>query len=116
MKIAVASRDENVCELFENTAQFILYETSGNVIRKRETMETAVSDIRALCELFAEKNVEIFLCGSIQRENQDILRLAGIAVFSGVTGRVQKAVEMFLCNDLRFDTGLSCPHHGGDGK
>ena len=114
MKIAVSNRDENVCEQFSNTAQFILYETSGNVILEKEIVLLSIFSIQAVWELFVKKGVEILLCGAISGGEKEYLRHRGVAVFSGVEGRAQKAAEMFLCNDLRFDTGLSCPHHGGN--
>ena len=52
------------------------------------------------------------MCGGIGGGARQALNAAGIAIYGGVKGSADQAVEDFLAEKLNYDPDAKCDHHG----
>ena len=68
----------------------------------------------ALADFLKALGVEALICGGIGAGAQNALAMAGIALYAGVTGDADRAVEELLAGTLRYSAGANCDHHSHD--
>ena len=59
-----------------------------------------------------EYHVDMLICGGIGGGAQMALAEAGIALYGGVSGEADAAVDAFLKEELDFNPDVQCNHHG----
>ena len=111
MKIAVTYEDGNIFQHFGHTAEFKLYEVENGKILSAQVIDTNGSGHGALASLLAQQGVNALICGGIGGGARFALADAGIAVYGGVSGDADEAVESFLAGVLDFDPNARCSHH-----
>ena len=111
MKIAVTYENGNVYGHFGHTAAFKVYEAENGKVLSSQVVDTNGSGHGALAGLLAQEDVDVLICGGIGGGARYALMEAGIAIFGGVTGDADEAVELFLNNALNFDPNARCSHH-----
>ena len=111
MKIAVTYEDGNVFQHFGHTAQFKLYEAENGKILSSQIVDTNGSGHGALAGLLASLGVDVLICGGIGGGARYALMEAGIAIYGGVAGDADEAVELFLNKALDYDPCAQCSHH-----
>jgi predicted DNA-binding protein (UPF0251 family)/predicted Fe-Mo cluster-binding NifX family protein len=117
MKLAVTYEDGQIFQHFGHTEQFKLYEVENGRVARTEVVDTNGSGHGALAGFLKEHGVDALLCGGIGGGAQQALQNAGIALYGGITGDADGAVDAFLSGSLRFDPDVHCDHHehhGGD--
>ena len=112
MKIAVTYENGNVYGHFGHTAAFKIYEAENGKVLSSQVVETNGSGHGALAGLLAGRNVDVLICGGIGGGARYALMEAGIAIYGGVSGDADEAVELFLNNALDYDPCARCNHHG----
>ena len=111
MKIAVTYENGNVYGHFGHTAAFKVYEAENSKVISSQVVDTNGSGHGALAGLLAGLGVDVLICGGIGGGARYALNEAGIAIYGGVTGDADEAVELFLSNALNYDPNARCSHH-----
>lgn len=118
MKIAVTYENGNVYQHFGHTAAFKIFEAENGKVISSQVVDTNGSGHGALALLLAQQGVDVLICGGIGGGARFALTDAGIAIYGGVSGDADEAVELFLSNALNYDPNARCSHHDhhhGDG-
>ena len=111
MKIAVTYENGNVYQHFGHTSAFKVYEAENGKVIASQVVDTNGSGHGALALLLAQQGVDILICGGIGGGARVALMDAGIAIYGGVSGDADEAVELFLSNVLNYDPNARCSHH-----
>lgn len=111
MKIAVTYENGNVFQHFGHTEQFKLYETEDGKVIRSEIVSTEGQGHGALSGFLARNGVKTVICGGIGGGAQIALSNAGIALYAGITGNTDKAVESLLAGTLPHNASANCSHH-----
>ena len=61
-----------------------------------------------------ENGVQALICGGIGGGAREALAQAGIALYPGVAGEADRAVEALLAGQLAYDADAVCDHHEHD--
>lgn len=111
MKIAVTYENGNVYQHFGHTSAFKVYEAENGKVIASQVVDTNGSGHGALALLLAQQGVDVLICGGIGGGARVALMDAGIAIYGGVSGDADEAVELFLSNTLNYDPNARCSHH-----
>lgn len=112
MRIAVPYENGQIFQHFGHTAQFKFYDvTEQNTVAAAQIVETNGSGHGALAGFLTANGVDILLCGGIGGGARIALGGVGIALFAGVTGSADDAVQAFLSKTLEFNPDARCDHH-----
>ncbi len=65
----------------------------------------------ALAMFLMIEGVNVLICGGIGMGAQNALRSMNIALFGGVSGDADAAVEQYLNGSLEYDPNAQCSHH-----
>jgi len=112
MRIAVTYEDGNVFQHFGHTERFKVYDIENNKVVLATTVNTNGSGHGALADILKKIKVEKLICGGIGDGARRALAEANIALYAGVTGSADEAVEQLLSGKLTFVTNATCDHHG----
>ncbi len=112
MKIAVTYEDGQVFQHFGHTEQFKIYDVENGKVTAATTVNTNGSGHGALADMLKNLQVDTLICGGIGGGAKTALSAANIKLFGGVSGDADKAVGALLANELTFDSGATCDHHG----
>ncbi len=113
MKIAVTYENGEVFQHFGHTEAFKLYEVENGTVIGSQVVETMGSGHGALAGFLQELGAQALICGGIGGGARMALAEAGIAVYGGVSGDADEAVNAFLANTLAFNPNATCSHHEG---
>jgi predicted Fe-Mo cluster-binding NifX family protein len=114
MKIAVASMQNEVSQHFGHCEKFRLFDIKdGIVISIDEIINPAQHSHGQLPAMLMQHGVNVVVAGGIGTGAKQLLQNAGITVYSGVSGNVEEAVNLFLLGKLE-DANTDCGHHHGD--
>ena len=111
MKIAVTYDNGNVFGHFGHTEEFKIYDVEDGKVVGSEVVPTNGSGHGALAGFLKERGVDTLICGGIGGGAIAALAEAEIAVYGGVTGNADKAVETFLSGSLAYDPNAKCSGH-----
>ena len=111
MKIAVTYEDGKIFQHFGHTENFMIYEVTDGKIIARNLLASNGSGHGALAELLARNNVDALICGGIGGGAKAALEELGIALYGGVAGDADQAVEDFISGNLAFNPDIKCSHH-----
>ena len=112
MKIAVTYENGNIYGHFGHTAAFKIFEAENGKVLSSRVVDTNGSGHGALAGFLARQGVDVLICGGIGGGARMALTEAGIAIYGGVTGDADEAVELFLNDALDYDPCARCSHHG----
>ncbi len=118
MKIAVTYENGQIFQHFGHTKMFKIYDVMDNKVVSAEVVDTNGSGHGALAGLLRILGVNTLICGGIGAGAQTALKDVGIALYGGVTGDADTAVEEYLAGTLMFNPDVKCSHHDrehGDG-
>ena len=114
MKIAVTYESGLIFQHFGHTAQFKIYEVENNEVKSAQVVDTAGFGHGALAGFLKNLGVQTLICGGIGGGAQMALAEAGIALYGGVQGDADEAVEALLSGQLMFNPNVRCDHHDHD--
>ncbi len=112
MRIAVSYENGTVFQHFGHTQRFKVYDVDQNGVMIATTVNTDGSGHGALADILKKLNVDALICGGIGEGAKRALREAGIALYGGVKGDTDKAVEALLAGKLQDDPDAACEHQG----
>ena len=112
MKIAVTFDNGEVYQHFGHTEQFRIYDIENNRVKSAATVDTNGNGHGALADMLKRMSVDTLICGGIGGGAKRALEEAGIALYGGVLGNADKAVESLLKGELEYDSDTECSHHG----
>lgn len=112
MKLAVTYSNGNIFQHFGKTSQFKVYDIEDNKIVKSEVISTNGQGHGALAGILRRLKVDTLICGGIGGGAQNALASAGIALYGGVSGSADEAVDALLAGNLAYDPAVHCNHHG----
>ena len=111
MKIAVTYENGQIFQHFGHTEQFKIYTVENNQVKESHILDCNGTGHGALATLLQEENVDTLICGGIGGGAQNALAHAGIALYGGVQGEADAAVNDFLAGKLAYDPAVHCDHH-----
>ncbi len=111
MKIAATYDNGEIFQHFGHTEQFKIYTVENNTIISSEIVDTNGSGHGALAGLLQSMKVNALVCGGIGGGARMALTSAGIALFGGVTGNADAAVNALLEGKLVYNPDVKCDHH-----
>lgn len=111
MTIAVPYENGNIFRHFGHTAVFKLYEAENGRLLSTRLVYPQGSGHGALADALAGLGVTDLICGGIGSGARNALTEAGIAIYGGVSGDADEAVECFLDGALDYDPRARCTHH-----
>ena len=111
MKIAVTYDNGSIFQHFGHTKQFKFYDVENGAVVNSEVVDTCGSGHGALAGFLDVNGVNVLICGGIGGGAQTALAQVGIALFGGVQGDADKAVEAYLA-DEHGSEGHTCGSHG----
>lgn len=114
MKIAVTYEAGLVFQHFGHTAQFKIYEVENNEVKSAQIVDAAGFGHGALAGFLLQQGVQVLICGGIGGGAQMALANAGIALYGGVQGDADEAVEALLSGQLMYNPNVRCDHHDHD--
>ena len=114
MRIAVTYENGNVFQHFGHSEYFKLYEVQDNEVVATGVIGTDGQGHGALSHLLYVYQIDVLICGGIGPGAQSALSEVGIALYPGVSGSCDSAVEAYLRGEL-VQTGANCNHHHEDG-
>ena len=112
--IAVTYENGNIFQHFGHTEQFKLYEVEDGKVASSRVVDTNGSGHGALAGFLGQHQVDALICGGIGGGAQMALAQAGIALYAGVSGSADAAVEALLAGTLNYSAQANCDHHGHD--
>ncbi len=112
MRIAVTLENDQVFQHFGHTEKFKIYDVAEGEIKLKTTVNTNGSGHGALADILKKLEVNVLLCGGIGGGAKLALSEAGIALYGGVSGNADEAVEAFLADRLDYNPEITCDHHG----
>ncbi|KHM52445.1 Predicted DNA-binding protein, UPF0251 family [Anaerovibrio lipolyticus DSM 3074] len=112
MKLAVTYSNGNIFQHFGKTSQFKIYDIENNKIVNSEVISTNGQGHGALAGILQSLKVDTLICGGIGGGAQNALASAGIALYGGVSGSADEAVDALLAGNLAYDPAVHCNHHG----
>ena len=112
MKLAVTYSNGNIFQHFGKTSQFKVYDIEDNKIVKSEVISTNGQGHGALAGILQSLKVDTLICGGIGGGAQNALASAGIALYGGVSGSADEAVDALLAGNLAYNPAVHCNHHG----
>lgn len=112
MRIAVTYEDGNVYAHFGHTKAFKVYDTQDNKVINSLVIHTDGEGHGALAGFLAHCKVSVVICGGIGAGAIKALSENGIAVYGGVEGNTDEAVQAFLEGKLKYNPNELCSHHG----
>lgn len=116
MKLAVTYDNGNIFQHFGKTSEFKVYDIEDNKVVKAEVISTNGQGHGALAGILQSQNIDTLICGGIGGGAQNALAAAGIALYGGVSGSADAAVEALLAGNLAYNPAVHCNHHGhGEG-
>lgn len=113
-KIAVTYDAGQVFQHFGHTEQFKLYDVTDGRVAREEVVSSDGAGHGALAAFLAARSVDTLICGGIGGGARAALAEAGVAVYAGVKGDADAAVEALLNGTLAYDPDARCAHHDGD--
>lgn len=101
MKIAIPMFHTKISPRFDQTQGFVLLETQNAGVVVRNNLETKGWSVIAKMKQLVDLEVEVLICGGIDRASLQYLSFNGIKIYSWVTGEVDDAVTCFLDNRMK---------------
>lgn len=111
MKIAVTYENGQIFQHFGHTKAFKLYTVEDNKVVSSDVVDTNGSGHGALAGMLRILGVNTLICGGIGGGAKTALKDAGVALYGGVTGDADTAVEEFLAGTLIYNPDIKCSHH-----
>lgn len=111
MKIAVTYENGQIFQHFGHTKAFKIYTVEDNKVVSADVVDTNGSGHGALAGMLRILGVDTLICGGIGGGAQTALKDAGIALYGGVSGDADTAVEEYLAGALIFNPNVKCSHH-----
>ena len=111
MKIAVTYENGQIFQHFGHTKAFKIYTVEDNKVVSADVVDTNGSGHGALAGMLRILGVDTLICGGIGGGAQTALKDAGIALYGGVSGDADTAVEEYLAGTLMFNPNVKCSHH-----
>ena len=111
MKLGVTYENGQIFQHFGHTEQFKIYEVADGKIVSEEVVDTNGSGHGALAGFLMQHGVEALICGGIGGGARMALQETGIALYGGVQGSADAAVQALLGGSLGYDPEARCDHH-----
>lgn len=113
MRIAVPLDNENIFQHFGHSEQFKIYDTEYGKVVAVNIIRAENGGHGALAALLGDQGADVLICGGIGEGAQNALEEQGIAIFPGITGSADEAVEAYLNGELE-EGGANCDHHSSE--
>lgn len=115
MKIAVTYENGKIFQHFGKSQAFKCYTIEDGKVVHAEVIPTGMAGHAALAVFLQDHHVDTVICGHIGGGAKAALAAANIALYGGVSGSPDAAVDAFLAGALAYDPDVQCdhpdPHH-----
>lgn len=118
MKIAVTYENGNVFQHFGHCKEFKIYEIEDKKIVSTHIAPVTGEGHGALAGFLKSMQVDSLICGGLGGGAKQALNELNIAVYPGVSGAADQAVQSLLTGHLHYNPNTQCSHHehhGHDG-
>lgn len=110
MKIGVTYEDGKIFQHFGRSQAFKCYTVEDGHVVHAEVVSTGSAGHAALANFLKDQGVDTVICGHIGGGAKAALAAAGIALYGGVAGKADAAVDTFLSGALTYDPDVQCDH------
>lgn len=110
MTIAVTYENGKIFQHFGHTEQFKIYEVQNGEILSQRIVEPNDGGHGALAGFLKEQGTNVLICGGIGSGAKTALEEARIALYCGVCGSADAAVQAFLSGLLIYNPDIQCEH------
>ncbi len=110
MKIAVASKENEVSQHFGHCEHFNFYEIVDGEVITEKFVENPGHDCKGLPQFLKDNDIEFLISGGIGKGAVQNCEVRGIKVVSGATGRAKEVALQLERGELE-STGELCSHH-----
>lgn len=110
MKIGVAADKMGIAEHFGHCEQFLVYDTDGKSIIKREIVPNPGHKPGFLPVFLHEQGVNVIISGGMGQGAVTLFQENGIEVVTGAQGEAESAVKQYIEGTLKF-SGAVCSEH-----
>ena len=116
MRIAVAYDKGQIYKRFGHAPQFIFYDVYGNLIFRKQVINTPPKKGHAIISHFLKTlSVDTVICDHIGDGGQAALKAASIELYGGISGNADKAVIALVAGTLpKKEIVKGDSHHCGD--
>ncbi|MCR5755257.1 MAG: DUF134 domain-containing protein [Acetatifactor sp.] len=111
MRVAVAYDNGNVFGHFGRTEQFKVYDIEEEKVVDTQILGTNGEGCGALAGILNIAKVDTLICGGIGGGAQRALQEAGIAIYAGVNGSADDAVDALIAGTIDASSEANCDHH-----
>lgn len=111
MKIAVASKGNQVSHHYLRCEGFRIYGFNGNTVDVLDYIENAFEDKSQMSQMLSGLGVNLVVVGGINEKEVEKLKLKGIEVISKIKGEVSEVVFALHRNEIdayRYDNAKNC--------
>lgn len=115
MKIAVTTQGDQIFQHFGQCKDFTIYEVEDGSVKEKTTLDADGNGHAALAGFLKNAGVDVLFCGGIGDGAKEMLASANIKLISGLDGKIDDSVRIYLAGGLT-DQGGCCQHedHGQD--
>lgn len=100
MRVAVAYDNGKIYQHLGHTKHFKIYDVVDGSVQASSLINTSGRAHGALASLLKMGSVDVLICGRISDSARRALTEVGIALYGGVTGSADKAVEKLIAQKL----------------
>jgi len=111
MRIAVTYENGQIFQHFGHTEAFKLYDVENGQVAELGVIPTNGSGHGALAGFLSQLKADVLICGGIGGGAQAALAQAGIALYAGVSGSADAAVQALVSGQLVSVPNATCSHH-----
>ncbi len=113
MKIAIATEGEHVAQHFGHCAEYTLVELEENKVIGKEVIDNPGHQPGFLPGFLAGYGVSCIIAGGMGQRAQQLFAGQGIDTVIGVTGTVEKVIDLWMAGSLQSGESLCDHSHGG---
>lgn len=116
MKIAVSMKENSISNHFGHCDSYSIFSVGekGNIVNAEILPAEKDCGCKSnIVEILSNKGVKVLLAGDMGNGAYSSLNNAGIRVYRGCSGDIQKLVDNYIQGKI-IDNGQSCTHHSTD--
>ena len=106
MRLAIATFGKRIAPRFDHAPEMLLIDDFNENEQHEETINvTSLTEVEKIYFLM-KREVEILLCGGIDRKSARLLRAYGITIYAWLNGEPESAIKKYLDGVLTPDFGV----------
>lgn len=105
MRIAVTSDRDKIFQDFERVKALKIFDIENGALVEAHEVGADDQGAVALAQYLLNSEIDVLICGLIDREYKDEIEEAGITVYNGASGDIDLAIQAFIDGELQYGGG-----------